>query len=341
MEPTTEDALPFKFETTQEDLRFINQTEKPQTFHPPALPPGWTNEQFHKLLILYEIRMVLCGIGLLANSLILLLQLKLKTFKKPQLIFAFTLTATDGIVCPAVFMQTYYYRNNVLSVPLLYHVITFATTIMSLLLITAVACDRYLALCAIPLKYKLWVNSRRYTFVIIVMCALSTGYGWLFGWFFTFENDFSTGLRTFIVSIILIGTTTIIYIFVYFSVSRSLKKLSLPTAIKNARIRQTRRLMFAFALILGTNVICSMPQPLFGLYIAFQPIGQGYLLFKNNVISNLLYNVQCLNFTLNPVIYWWQVLLRDLSLPCRRNNTRLKANSSSPIQEVATVTSQD
>ncbi|KAJ8043134.1 hypothetical protein HOLleu_10097 [Holothuria leucospilota] len=335
MQSTTEDALFFSLETTYQGS-FINGTDQPHAFNFPAIPTGWLN--VHRLL---EMRMILCGVGFVANILVLLLQLKLKTFKKTQFVFAFTLTATDVIVCPATFMQTYYYRLTILSVPLIYHAINFATSVMSCFVIIAVAFDRYLALCACPLKYKLVVNLRRYTIVIIAMCVFSAGYGYYFSWYFSLDHP-SIGLRTFIVSTSLIGITIIIYIFVFFSFARSHEKLSLPKAMKNVRIRQTRRLMLAFGLILGTNIICNLPQPFFGLYIFFQPIGQGYQIYKHIIISNWLYNLQCFNYTLNPIIYWWQVLLRDFSLTLRGSSRRLKTSPSSlPIQEVSTITSKD
>ncbi|KAJ8043131.1 hypothetical protein HOLleu_10094 [Holothuria leucospilota] len=335
MVSTTGDTFLYQYETTNEETD-DNITDQPQASNFPDLPPVWLNA--HSLL---EMRMILCGIGFVANSLVLLLQLKLKTFKKTQLIFAFTLTATDTIVCPATFMQTYYYRNTTQPVPLIYHAINFGTSVMSYFVIIAVAFDRYLALCAFPLKYKLMINLKRYTFVIIVMCAISTGYGCLFSWYFTFEEHPSTALRTFIVSTSFVGVTIMIYIFVFFSLSKSHDKLSLPTDMKNVRMRQTRRLMFAFGLILSTNIFCNMPQPLFGVYIFFQPIGRGYKLYQNVLISNWLYNLQCLNYTLNPIIYWWQVLFRDFSLPCRKRNTGLKKHSSSTIRKVSTVKSEE
>lgn len=193
MQSTTEDALLFSLGTTHQES-IITVTDQGHSFNFPAIPTEWLN--VHRLL---EMRMILCGIGFLVNILVLLLQLKMKTFKKTQFVFAFTLTATDAIVCPATFMQTYYYRHTTLPVPVIYHAINFATSVMSCFVIIAVAFDRYLALCACPLKYKLVVNLRRYTIVIIVMCVFSAGYGYYFSWYFSLDHP-SIGLRTFIVS---------------------------------------------------------------------------------------------------------------------------------------------
>lgn len=325
MVSTTEDPMLFNFETTYE-ASFTNGTDQSQGFFP----------QFFNIRRLLEMRMVLCGIGLTVNSLILLLQMKLKTFKKTQFIFAFALTATDGIVCPATFMETYLYYKGFVPVPVVYQAINSATSAMSYFVIIAVAFDRYLALCALPFKYKLVVNLKRYGLVIIAMCALSAGYGFVSTFNLT-EHLTRTGLSAFIVSTTLIDITVLIYIFVFISLSRSHKALSLPKDMKNVRIRQTRRLMFAFGLILGTNVICNLPQPIFGLYIFFQPFGQGYQIYKNAIISNWLYNLRCVNYTLNPIIYWWQVLVRDFTFPWRKKAI-LKTNSSSIVREVSTVT---
>ncbi|KAJ8043135.1 hypothetical protein HOLleu_10098 [Holothuria leucospilota] len=327
MSTTTTQLLPFpNFTNTSED-NTTYQTEPPQEFFPPALPPGWTYEGILYLSNLLKVRLGLSVAALLANSIVFLLQLKLKSFQKTHFIFGTMLSVTEALYGCGVFMETYSYINNIRPVPVVYGALTLATHFQSYLAIVAVALDRYLALCAFPLKYKFLVTPKKYVLVIAVMCVLSTGYSFFFTRFFPPDHPLIT-LRTFVVPTTLVCITSLIYVILAISMSRSYKGLQLPPPLKKARVRQTKRLMFAFGLILLTNAVCVLPQRGFLLYIFFQPDDRKLNIFRHVVIGNWLYNLQTLNSILNPIIYWWQVLIREISSPCRKNNKGLSTKSA-------------
>ncbi|KAJ8043136.1 hypothetical protein HOLleu_10099 [Holothuria leucospilota] len=314
------------FTTASED-NIAYQTDPPEEFFPPALPPGWTYEGILYISSLLKVRLGLSVAAFLANSIIFLLQLKLKSFQKTQFIFGTMLSVAETLYACGVFMETYSYINNIRPVPVMYGALTLATHFQSYLAIVAVALDRYLALCAFPLKYKFLVTPKKYVLVIAAMCILSTGYSFFFTSFFPPDHPLIT-LRTFVVPTTLVGITSLIYIILAISVSRSYKGLQLAPPLKKARVRQTKRLMFAFGLILLTNAVCVLPQRGFLLYIFLQPVDRKLNIFRHVVIGNWLYNLQTLNSVLNPIIYWWQVLIREISFPCRKNDKGLYTRSA-------------
>ncbi|KAJ8043132.1 Sphingosine 1-phosphate receptor 1 [Holothuria leucospilota] len=259
-------------------------------------------------------RIGICCLALVINMIVFVLQIKVKSFLRTQYVFAVTLTIADIIHAAALVGETYLFRQNIFPIPIWYGAFAFASGLQSYLSILAVAYDRYLALCAIPLKYKLIITIRKYWVVILIMNAFCFTCGFVF---FGLVSHQSVALTytSFVYPIALMSAICIVYIRLAYLVSKSLKTLNFTVDIQRRRARQTKRLMIAFATILLAHVICNMPQRVFSLYISLQPTGRRYTVFEHVAIGNWLYNVQTINTCVNPVIYWKHVLSKDTKFP--------------------------
>lgn len=298
-----------------------NQIDANDGYYFGGLPPGWTWEGILYVVALLRMRIGLCYIALFCNIVVLLLQIKLQSFRKTQFMFGFVLTISDGIYSVAVLIETHLYYRDVDSISNVYGAVVLASNLLSFFAIIGVGFDRYLALCGIPLKYKLVITTRRYGMIILAMVISSSLYSFVFTRFGT-QTGPEVPIRMFIVLTICIATSSLTYVAIGASLLRTFNKTTLGASVKKARIQQTKRLMLAFSLILTTNIICYMPHSLFGLWLSFKPFDQRYGLLENIIIANWLYNIRHLNSSFNPLIYWKQVLTREVSRPscCKRKS---------------------
>lgn len=275
---------------------------------------GWDDAGTLYITRLFEIRLGICCLGFVINVLVVTIQLKIKSHARTQYIFALTLTIADIIHSIAVFGETYLFRKNIFPLPLWYGALVLASNLQSYMSCLAVAYDRYLALCAIPFKYKQVVTVRKYWVVFVVMFSINLTAGFVaFG--SVSHTDASLAFTSFVLPTAMITLICFIYIRLAYLVSKSLLAMKLSADMQRRRAVKTRRLIMAFTTILAANVICNMPQRFFGLYIALQPPEKRYNLVENIILSNWLYNVQTFNTCVNPMILWHQILVKEIQIP--------------------------
>ncbi|PIK52666.1 putative growth hormone secretagogue receptor type 1 [Apostichopus japonicus] len=249
---------------TFRNFTWTNETEEAgDGLQPGGLPPGWTWEDVLYVVFLLRMRLWLGFIGLVSNVMAFLIQIKLKSYRKTQFMFGFVLTVSEMFYIFAVLAETYYYYNDILIIPKVYQAIALATNLMVLFSIIGVGVDRYMALCAFPFKYKIIVTVKRYAAVIVGLTAISILYGFVFTHFFA--SDDAVVERVFIVVSVLLFITTVTYIGLCLIV-RAFRNTKLGDSIKKVRMQQTKRLLFAFSLILITNGICYLPHSFHSLY---------------------------------------------------------------------------
>ncbi|KAJ8038982.1 hypothetical protein HOLleu_16557 [Holothuria leucospilota] len=315
-----------------DDVVGYNQTAQTTSPKYRENPTGWDSEEILYLKRIFELRLVVCTLGFVINIILLILQIKIRSFGRTQYVFAMILTISDIIHAADVFGETFVLRKTFKEPAYWFGAIAFASGLLSYLSIVAVAVDRYLALCAIPFKYKQVVTIKRYWLVIAIMFVFSITCSYIFLVSVSYKDLHLTYISL-IVSTTLITLTCTVYIRLAYLVSISLRGMKLPVDIKRQRHTQTTRLMIAFATILGANIVFNMPQNFFGVYIVLQPPGNRYNVFKHLSLGNWMYNVQTINTCANPLIFWHQVLVKEIQLPlfstfCKDSRT---PNSQSTI----------
>lgn len=315
--------------TATEDQSAINGTSSPDAYPDWGLPPGWTYEGVLYVVMLLRMRIVICYIAVVCNVIVLLLQIKLQSFRKTHFMFGLLLTISDIVYTAAVLIETYHYYLNKQPVPIVYSALVLAANLLGFFAIIGVGFDRYLALCAIPLKYRIVVTTKKYALIIMILVIFSSLYSFIFTRYFPLGSAIIP-IRSFSVLLFMVTLSSSIYIMLGISIRRSMKKMMAlsEASMQKSRIQQTKRLMFAFSLILVTNAVCYLPQSFFNFWLVLQPIDMGFFLLKNTITANWLYNIRTLNSICNPVIYWFQVLMRELSLPCRKLKKSLSTATS-------------
>ncbi|KAJ8043133.1 hypothetical protein HOLleu_10096 [Holothuria leucospilota] len=300
-----------------DDFRLIGDTPRPNDRESSnsdgGLLSGWDDAEILYIIRLFEIRLGICCLAFVINVIVVTLQFKIKSHARTQYIFALTLTIADIIHSIAVFGETYLFRKNIFPLPIWYGAMVFASGLQSYLSILAVACDRYLALCAIPFKYKQVVTVRKYWVIFVVMFIICLITGFIaFGT--VSHKNVSIAFTSFVFPTALITLICFVYIRLAYLISKSLLAMKLSDDMRRRRAVKTRRIIIAFTTILAANVFCNMPQRFFGLYISLQPPEKRYNLVENIILTNWLYNVQTFNTCLNPLILWHQVLVKEIQM---------------------------
>ncbi|XP_071812558.1 uncharacterized protein [Apostichopus japonicus] len=312
------ETTPTLFKDITETFRnftWTNETEEAgDGLQPGGLPPGWTWEDVLYVVFLLRMRLWISFIGFVCNVIAFLIQIKLKSYRKTQFMFGLVLTVSEMFYIFAVLAETYYYYNDILIIPKVYQAIALATNLLALFSIIGVGVDRYMALCAFPFKYKIIVTVKRYAALIVGLTAISILYGFVFTHFFA-SDDAVVPQRVFIVVSVLLFITTVTYIGLSVSLVRAFRNTKLGDSIKKVRMQQTKRLLFAFSLILITNGICYLPHSIHSFFISLQPFDQRYGLLIHIKTGNWFFNFRVLNSTFNPLIYWSNVLVREMKWP--------------------------
>ncbi|PIK42880.1 hypothetical protein BSL78_20266 [Apostichopus japonicus] len=266
---------------TFRNFTWTNETEEAgDGLQPGGLPPGWTLENKLYVDFLLRMRLWLGFIGLVSNVMAFVIQIKLKSYRKTHFMFGFVLTVSEMFHIFAMLTETYYYYNGIIIIPKVYQAIALATSLLALFAIIGVGVDRYMALCAFPFKYKIIVTVKRYAAVIVGLTAISILYGFVFTHIFSSDAAL-VPRRIFIVVSVLLSISTLTYIGLFFSLVRAFRNTKLGDSIKKVRMQQTKRLLFAFSLILITNGICYLPHSINALFISLQPFDQRYGLLKH------------------------------------------------------------
>lgn len=297
--------------------------------------PGFDASRYIELAITWYTRMVICGIGTILNLIVLVIQIKEKTFLKTQSMFAFSLTISDLGQSVLIFYEVQLFRNNLFQENAFWlQALISGLHEQSYYSIIGVAVDRYLALCAIPFKYKLVVTFTKYVVIIACTYIISIGQATAFFYFYDITH-LAHSYRSLIYPTLLAAVSMILYIRLSAWIFRSMKEMKLTADAQRRRNAQTKQVLKAFGIILATNALSLLPNRFFNIYIILQPEELRYNVFSDIILANWFYNIQTLNSCLNPIIYWKQVLLnkarfRSTSKKSMRRVHRLKKDQGGP-----------
>ncbi|KAJ8019892.1 hypothetical protein HOLleu_41669 [Holothuria leucospilota] len=265
--------------------------------------------------IVTDIRIALCILALLTNGIVLFLQLKLKSFLEISLVFALSLSVADAVYSLGVLLETLAFRhqNDKSISPFLFSAIATAGHFLSYVSVILVAVDRYLSLCAFPIRYKTIVSLKKYYVISGISWIRACAHAFTLRYSFPPGHYFGS-LETFITPSIAVIICAVIYLKLYVSTSRSMRRTmgNVDRDEVVRRTKQSRKLLTAIALILFTNCALLIPSRGYNLYLSLKPLR--FLYFKNIFWVNIFYNLQTFNSVMNPLIYWRQVLLQDLQL---------------------------
>lgn len=226
-------------------------------------PPWWTSDDVMVIKIVTNIRIALCILALFINGIVLLLQLKLKSFLEISLVFALSLSVADAVYSLGVLLETLAFRHqHDKSISLfLFSAIATAGHFLSYVSVILVAVDRYLALCPFPIRYKTIVSLKKYYVISGMSWCLSVAHGFIIRYLFPPGHYFGS-LETFITPSIAVIICAVIYLKLYVSTSRSMQR-TMRNVDRDEVVRrgkQSRKLLAAIALILLTNCVLILPS---------------------------------------------------------------------------------
>ncbi|XP_022081557.1 melanocortin receptor 3-like isoform X1 [Acanthaster planci] len=193
--------------------------------------------------------------------------------------------------------------------PILQSILT-ASYSVSILTIFAAAVNRYLALSIMPpARYDSLVTGYRLLGVCFLFWCFGLIYGFLLHYAYERKAFFTVKTFGYSVGVFIAWVFTAL---TYFLAFRKIKQYSLSHAGVGAdkerdyvRVKQTRRLLIVFVLILVTSFFSRLPFAVFSL-IAYcnRSFLSNQIFSASFEICVLLY---ALSTVINPLIYWWRL----------------------------------
>ncbi|KAJ8019890.1 hypothetical protein HOLleu_41666 [Holothuria leucospilota] len=272
--------------------------------------PSWTAEQQAALFHVHRVRVAACYLALIANGILLLFQIKIKLFLRTYFVFGLSLTTADLTFSVCSFLKT-----QLWALPcrwpdsLLFNAVNTAGHFHAYVSVLLITVDRYLALVWDPLRYKGIASLKRYYVIFALSWCFSFLYSFVIRYFFP-PGSYESSLEACILPSIVMVTCTFMYIKIYLATPL------LPAAPgqENCRYKQSRKLLFAIMLILVASFVTSIPMSVFHFNVFLGRIR--FADFENILMANIFYTLQIAIAVFNPIIYWWQVLLREIQPIC-------------------------
>ncbi|XP_038055005.1 G-protein coupled receptor 6-like [Patiria miniata] len=249
------------------------------------------------------------GISITENLLVLVVLAGTKPLRARFYGFVFNLALADLVF--SVFSVAFHYSPNRLTILL---ELSRTGYVVSILTILAVAVNRYLALSLVPAgRYDALLTPAR----LIGVC-LSLWCGTLLVYvlpvFVTSDETRSVikSLARPLGMIIIWGITAVLYCLAFRKIKRYAPPLSQSQGISpkseqaETRVKQTRRLLVAFAFVLATSFVCWIPFSIGRLVRHFHP-----QLYSQNASFHAFYRTSTflysINPMINPMVYWWRL----------------------------------
>ncbi|XP_071950005.1 melanocortin receptor 5-like [Antedon mediterranea] len=235
-------------------------------------------------------------IGVLAaaeNAVAILIVISSKRFRKKRNVFLFSLTLADftvGILSFLVYFETFYKSN-------MFGSILDAMFLVSMISISAVCIERYIAIVAAPFTYKHIVTFKKCIIVCFLYWVLTIVI--VIG-VYSFTYDKWTRLAFCIVTLITILANYILY----FKISRvlSANDHDVTQNLGQNVIGRSKRLIQSFIILLVIATVCWLPLCCFYIIAVFSKSVD-----ENAYVLNVLYCVSLCNSFINPYIYWYRL----------------------------------
>ncbi|XP_022109854.1 melanocyte-stimulating hormone receptor-like [Acanthaster planci] len=242
----------------------------------------------------------ICGaVALVENLLVMAVFAGTKKLRVKYYTFIFNLALSDFAFGLFIILVTW------IDSPVLQGLLT-ASYYVSILTILAAAVNRYLALSIMPAaRYDSLVTACRLVGACLVIWCLCLTYGQLL------YNVFTTGVSRalevygYSVAVLVVWVVTALTYFLAFRKVKHLSPALLSPAGFGADIRQTRRLLVVFILILVTAFISWMPYAVLSLIAYYNPSLLDKPAFSESFeVAVLIY---AFSTVANPLIYWWRL----------------------------------
>ena len=116
-----------------------------------------------------------------------------------------------------------------------------------------------------------------------------------------------------LITLSVLAVTAVLYYIIFRKIARYHPPLaSIPATkddaeVTSTRLRQTRRLMITFAIILGTSLVCWLPFCIANFYIYFSGKYYGRHSEEFKIFYTACAVLLMVNAAINPFIYWWRI----------------------------------
>lgn len=248
------------------------------------------------------VRLALCLLSIIINTVVIIAQIRLKTAEYSELIPCLLLTMFSFFNSLSVFVITLTHFDNRSLLLITFHFI-FGTTAYILVIMTAF--DRWAASSMDPANYRR--RSTKFTMLacFVIVMAATTLYGYIIcPLYLGDENYVLLTVALPLISFVAIGA---VYLRVYYSMTSAQLKLNLSNENFVILNVQSYVLMKAFAWIFVICVLSSLPLKLV-LTISFFEMGQLHLLDPTAQLPSHLLNIRILPDIFKPIIVAYCVL---------------------------------
>ncbi|XP_022081611.1 adenosine receptor A3-like [Acanthaster planci] len=259
------------------------------------------------ILIAMRYSVTVCGaVAVVENLLAMAVFARTKNLRMKYFAFIFNLAMADFLFGLFIILVIW------IDSPILQSILT-ASYSVSILTILAAAVNRYLALSIMPpARYDSLVTGYRLLGVCFLFWCFGLIYGFLLHYAYDHETFFTVETFGYSVGVFIAWVFTAL---TYFLAFRKIKQYTPPLASiagvssdkerDYTRVKQTRRLLIVFVLILVTSFFSWLPYAVFSL-IAY---------FNRSLLSNEIFSacfeicvlLYALSTLINPLIYWWRL----------------------------------
>ncbi|XP_033106169.1 adenosine receptor A2b-like [Anneissia japonica] len=254
-----------------------------------STPPGLA------LGVVYLIVTILAVIG---NTIVLLGFIVATSLHRKKSVFVVSLTCADFLTAFFAFLI---FMDIPKSASL--QVTNYCIFVTSVLSLTAIGIERYIAIVASPLVYASNVMTKSMLIVLILLWFVPLLVWILIFKFFHMDNSMVMDLITGIFVILLLFLNTSVYLAIYRYIKHQEKELRAFGRNFN-RVKRTAHILKVFAIITGIMWMCWFPS--FVLIVISFCVEQ----MRNDVWMYCTICVRILlrvNSMANPPIYWWQI----------------------------------
>ena len=261
-----------------------------------------------KLMFLIALNSLLCLVAILENALILVALYKRCSLHPPSKLLIGNLATTDfavGIVVEPLFLiyliSLSTTRWNICKYAFFsLRVVSCSIVSVSLITLTAISVDRFLAL-KLGLAYKQVVTVSRTSWVLIISWAVSIAFSTMYPWKYLITIWYGVSIIGLCVTVIAFCYTKILLTLRRNQIDRPEEKPKKTVSLRRLRYRKTLSSLMWLQLAL---VVCYLPQGVVDSIVNEMDVDQDSLISKARFFTATLV---FFNSSLNPILYCWKI----------------------------------
>nr|XP_054765790.1 G-protein coupled receptor 12-like [Lytechinus pictus] len=278
----------------------------------------------------YSVLVSLHGISVGMNAATVAAIIASKRLRKTQNIFTCNIAIVDCITSALTIIAILLSYLRDINISIL-HLGSRAVVITGIFSALAVAIHRFIIIRFDPFNKRNLVTAPRCVVASIAFWLVPLG---TFTAIKLFNKDERVELETLIlpiVSIVSHAICTVCYVTVYWTILNAAHEVGLSNRMLLQRIKQNKKVLITFALVVGTNIACSLPLSLSFFISYVRPDWVfNFNTFKLNssfrAFANVARGLLGLNGILNPIMYWTRLTdFRNLINCCTRKPPSGKA----------------